>query len=176
MGKPSLQDGAANDGADLGATASGAESGTGSGNGRTSRRGSAPKFEAAKSMAKPTPKRSPRKSDDEGNGDVPSQLDEQVSARMAAAVKDLNLECQKIKKQLQSSQSSGRTLLDQFANDETYSWGKNNAKADLALKEALEQISSSMSSFSSEYLMSPWSALQKRYGNEFLKAVQVQTE
>ena len=122
----------------------------------------------AKKKSKSVPKRSPRKDaeEDEGAG---ADLDEQVSARLAATVKDLNADCQKIKKTLQTCQSSGRTLLEQFANDEAYSWGKDNDKADRALKAALDDLISSMTSFASEYLMGSFTTLQKRYGNQFLK-------
>ena len=88
---------------------------------------------------------------------------------MAAEVRDLNVECQKTKKLLQTSQSSGRTLLDSFNTDPAYSWGNKNEQADGCLAKALEEISNSMSSFASEYLMNPFAILQKRYGNEFLK-------
>ena len=121
-----------------------------------------------KNKAKATPKKG-TKPDDQKTSDPQQLLDDQMSARLAAEVKELNLDCQKIKKGMQVAQISAATLLDQFAKDPDYAWGKNNSEADEALQAALQAVVDGKTSFESEYLMVPFAAVQKSFGNDYLK-------
>ena len=94
-----------------------------------------------------------------------NKIEAEIENRRQEKLKELNIECQKLKTQFKSAQCDGYTLLQSFATDSTFEWGKGNPKAEVALKSVLDI---KLSQFEAEFMMMSFQLLKKKYGTDHL--------